>query len=109
MPVSLACRCCSFRSSCSCRFITSSLGVVEVEEQEEVEVEEVVEEAMHLVAGVEETDWRQSLPSSSHSLGGRIESRISSVSSLGGRVCYGMLCYALLCFVILCYAILRVR
>ena len=36
----------------------------------------------HLVAGVEETDCRHNFPSSSHSLGGKIESRISSVSSL---------------------------
>ena len=78
MPVSLACLCCSLRSSCSCnvtiviitilitisvlvitwRFITSSL-----------------------VAGVELTDWRHSFPSSSHSRGGRMLSRISCVSS----------------------------
>ena len=75
MPVSLACLCCSLRSSCSCnvtivtvtitdlalitwRFITSSL-----------------------VAGVELTDCRHSLPSSSHSRGGRMLSKISCVSS----------------------------
>ena len=76
MPVSLACLCCSLRSSCSCnvtivtvtitisvlvitwRFITSSL-----------------------VAGVELTDCRHSFPSSSHSRGGRMLSRISCVSS----------------------------
>ena len=77
MPVSLACLCCSLRSSCSCnvtiviitilitvsvlitwRFITSSL-----------------------VAGVELTDCLHSLPSSSHSRGGRMLSRISCVSS----------------------------
>lgn len=34
------------------------------------------------VAGVEETDCLQSWPSSSHSRGGRMESRISSVSDL---------------------------
>jgi len=36
----------------------------------------------NLVAGVADTDCLQSCPLSSHSLGGRIESRISSVSVL---------------------------
>ena len=35
----------------------------------------------YLVAGVEDTDCRHSFPSSSHSRGGKIESKISSVSS----------------------------
>ena len=45
IPVSLACRCCSFRSSSSCRLITS-----------------------RRVAGVLDTYWTHSCPSSVHSL-----------------------------------------
>ena len=59
IPVSLACLCSSFWSSCSCKLITSSL-----------------------VAGVEETLCLHNCPLSSHSLGGKMESKISSVSLL---------------------------
>ena len=57
IPVSRACLCSNFWSSCSCKLITSKR-----------------------VAGVEETLCRHNWPCSSHSRGGRIESRISSVS-----------------------------
>ena len=57
IPVSRACLCSNFWSSCSCKLITSKR-----------------------VAGVEETLCRHNWPCSSHSRGGKIESRISSVS-----------------------------
>eukprot|EP01139_Manchomonas_bermudensis_P001289 Amastigsp_a1687_218.p3 type:complete len:128 gc:universal Amastigsp_a1687_218:470-87(-) len=55
-PVSLALRCWSLRSSCSCRVMTS-----------------------RRVAGVDETFCTHSWPSSSNSEGGRIALRMSSV------------------------------